>query len=117
MNMSEMATECVRNLRNRTIRLDREGDFWTDDERTQLENMFGAGAGITEMALYLQRTEPAIFQQIEKMDLYRRTDFPQRRRTDHCNGKSCLCCTCNISVDDCPQHLSEKERKEGLCHV
>ena len=26
-------TESVKNMRTRTVRLDREGDFWTEDER------------------------------------------------------------------------------------
>lgn len=60
------------NMRNRTVRLDREGDFWTQDERDQLIRLFNNGAGITAMAMELQRTEPAIMQQIEKLNLYNR---------------------------------------------
>ena len=57
--------ESVKNMRNRTVRLDREGDYWTEEERETLIQKFHEGEGITAMALQLQRTESAIIQQIE----------------------------------------------------
>ena len=38
--------------------------------------MFLEGVGITEMAVILQRSETAIIQQIEKMNLYDRKLYP-----------------------------------------
>ena len=75
-----MLKKTVMNMRNRTVRLERQGDYWTKDEKEQLRTMFKEGIGITEMALTLQRTEPAIIQQIEKEDLYHRKDAPTRHR-------------------------------------
>lgn len=68
--------QSVKNMRTRTVRLDREGDYWTEDEKNQLIKMFQQGEGITAMALQFQRTEPAIMQQIEKFDLYNRKSSP-----------------------------------------
>ena len=65
-------TESVKNMRNRTVRLDREGDYWTADEKETLVRKFNEGEGITAMALELQRTESAVIQQIEAMDLFGR---------------------------------------------
>lgn len=74
--------ETVTSMRNRTVRMDREGDYWTDEEKEQLVKLFREGEGITAIAIKLQRTEPAIMQQIEKMDLYRRKEVPVRRKSE-----------------------------------
>lgn len=89
-------------MRNRTKRLDREGDYWSDDEREQLQAMFSEGIGISEIAVRLQRTEPAIFQQIEKMDLYDRKNNRLRSpRTP--KPSSCLCGICQLDSAACPR--------------
>ena len=61
--------ETVIAMRNREIRLNREGEYWTDEEKEQLRTMFEAGFGITKIAYVLCRTEPAVYQQIESMGL------------------------------------------------
>lgn len=61
--------EIVRNMRNRTSRMEREGDYWDEAEKEQLVHLFKGNIGITEIAVQLQRTEPAVFQQIEKKTL------------------------------------------------
>lgn len=65
-------TESVMNMRKRTVRLDREGDYWTDKEKEMLLNKFREGEGITAMALAFQRTEAAVMKQIEEQDLFGR---------------------------------------------
>ena len=47
----ETCTESVKNMRNRTVRLDREGDYWTADEKETLVRKFNEGDGITAIAL------------------------------------------------------------------
>ena len=69
---SYIETEGVINMRRRTVRLDREGDYWTDEEKQKLVQKFMEGEGITAIALELQRSESAIYQMIEKLDLYNR---------------------------------------------
>lgn len=51
-------TECVKNLRNRNSRLEREGDYWSPEEKERLMEMFYEGIGLSEIAIRLQRTEP-----------------------------------------------------------
>ena len=65
-------TESVMNMRKRTVRLDRDGDYWTDEEKEMLLNKFREGEGITAMALAFQRTEAAVMKQIEEQDLFGR---------------------------------------------
>lgn len=73
--------EYVKQMRNQTVRLDRTGDYWTEADIKRLRDCFDQGTGITDISIALQRTEPAIFQQIEKLDLYRRKENPQRSRS------------------------------------
>lgn len=101
MNEYEL-TEGVISMRNRTVRLDREGDYWNDEEKEQLVRLFRAGEGITAIAIRLQRTEPAIMQQIEKMDLYRRKESPVRRKNTP-KAPACLCDNCQLDPACCPR--------------
>ena len=93
--------EAIKNMRNRGIRLDREGDIWSQDEKDRLEELFYEGVGISEIAIRLQRTEPAVIQQIEKMDLYQRKSYPKRRRS-FAKSVSCLCQQCTAARSLCP---------------
>ena len=110
MNSNVDNKVAVKNLRNRTIRLDREGDYWTDEEIEELHNMFYDGAGITEIAMTLQRTEPAIFQQINKCDLYR-SQSPLRKRSK--KSMTCKCSTCLLFKKTCQG--GDVSMKEGEC--
>lgn len=93
--------EAVTSMRNRIVRMDREGDYWTEEEKEQLVKLFREGEGITAIAIRLQRTEPAIMQQIEKMDLYRRKEAPVRRKSDP-KPPACLCDNCKLDPASCP---------------
>ena len=94
--------ESIRSLRTRGGRLEREGDYWAAEEKERLEKMFREGIGISEMAIRLQRTEPAISQQIKKMDLYGRKDRPKRRKY-HRKAPQCRCATCEVGRSLCPR--------------
>ena len=48
---SYIETEGVINMRRRTVRLDREGDYWTDEEKQKLIQKFLELEGIIAMAL------------------------------------------------------------------
>ncbi len=108
-------SQTVKNMRNRTTRLEREGDYWTEDEKSQLKDLFEDGAGITEIAIHLQRTEPAVFQQAEKMDLYGRKRNPMRNRKPAAAAKShsCLCDVCEIDRALCPRQEACMAFQEG----
>lgn len=40
----------VKAMRKRTTRLEREGDYWSEEERRQLTSMFEEGYGLTEIS-------------------------------------------------------------------
>lgn len=105
--------ETVKSMRNRTTRLEREGDYWTQEEREKLVVLFDSGEGITDIAVQLQRTEPAVFQQIEKLDLYKRKENPVRHR-DQFKPRGCLCDRCRLDVASCPRSAACVEEQEGI---
>ena len=93
--------ESIINLRNGTIKFERSGDYWSDDERDKLKKMFYEGEGITAMAIELQRSEIAIMQQIEKLDLYNHKGNSQRRKKEQIQSV-CLCSMCKADKALCP---------------
>lgn len=74
-------TNTVKNMRKSAVRLERQGDYWSEEDKENLSKMFFEGVGITEMAVILQRSETAIIQQIEKMNLYDRRLYPARQKS------------------------------------
>ncbi len=108
---SKKQAEQVRMMRERTTRLDRAGDYWTEEEKEMLVQKFMAGEGITAIALALQRSEPAVYQMIEKLDLFNRKAQPMRRR---CNRKpsGCLCPKCENYPSDCTKCQNHSDQQE-----
>ena len=105
--------ETVKNMRNRTTRMERSGDYWTVEEQEQLEFLFNSGVGITEIALRLQRTEPAVFQQIEKQDLYQRSLYRQRRKSTR-KSCACLCNRCELYPECCSYRIVRANQQENV---
>ena len=103
--------ERIKSLREGTVRLEHEGDYWTNREKEILIRDFNSGVGITEMADQFRRSEPAVMQQIEKMDLYHRKDNPKRRR--NCGKCRCLCDRCQLDAVSCPRYTACREEQEG----
>ena len=91
----------VQDLRQGLIRPERGGEYWTDDERELLRRSFEEGVSVTDLAIQLHRSEPAIMQQIEKQDLYGRKANPQRRK--NVKEHVCLCSSCRAPEGLCPR--------------
>ena len=95
--------ERVRAMRQRTAQLEREGMYWTEDEKEQLRQSIWDGLDITEIALNLQRTEMAILQQAQLMGLYGKArKCPSRKQ----KGK-CLCEQC-LQKESCTSYLNRQ---------
>lgn len=97
--MTELEMEMTRKMCSRTEKLGHDGDFWSETEKEQLKFLFSIGKGITEIALALERSEPAVMQQIEKMDLFGRRMYPMRQKKARCK---CKCNICDLR-DECPR--------------
>ena len=94
-NQSER-TERIKAMRQRTGQMDRERTYWTEDDKETLKALFSQNVGITEIALILQRTEVAVMQQIQSLNLYEKV-----RRQSAKKQEGCLCkyCTLQPSCD------------------
>lgn len=46
MRSEEAFQESVHSMRNQTLRADRAGDYWTDDEKNRLRILFDSGVGL-----------------------------------------------------------------------
>lgn len=105
-------TNTVKNMRKSAMRLERQGDYWSEEDKENLSKIFSEGVGITEMAVVLQRSETAIIQQIEKMNLYGRKLYPARQK--NCTEPSkCLCDTCMADLALCPLRSGGRCCQEG----
>ena len=101
----------LQKLRNRMIRPEREGEYWTENEVATLTRKFCEGCGISEIAVALHRSEPAIMQQIEKLDLFDRKENPRRQRV--ARQLNCLCGRCGNDPALCPLRKQCTAKKEN----
>ena len=88
-------------MRNKGDKMDREGEFWSEEERQYLQSLFDNGTGITAIALLLQRTEMAVIQQAMSMDLF---TPPRKKRKSGPRQPKCLCCNCKLDPAFCPRN-------------
>lgn len=102
-----MSPEEIKNktiaMRNGELPLLRDGEYWTDDERRLVQIMFEDGRPVNEIALELQRTERAVYQQISSMSLY--VTAPEKMRKHKSGPKEpvCLCSVCSCDRSLCPR--------------
>ena len=107
----EKYREAVRNMRHSPALLERRGEYWSNEDKEKVDNLFNQGVGITEIAMILQRSETAIMQQIEKQDLYLRKQYPCRQKNCSTPAK-CLCDTCIVDLALCPLHSTCRNVRE-----
>lgn len=86
-------------MRNKIGKLDREGEYWSDEERLHLQQLFACGTGITAIAILLQRTELAVIQQAMLMDLF---TPPHAKHKYRPRTPQCLCHNCKLDPALCP---------------
>ena len=106
MKMEYNRKELLKAIRENTVVPARNGEYWKEDERQLLVSMYNDGVGISELALYFQRSENGIIQQLTALGVMR---APKERRT-YCKVPRCLCYKCEFrSV--CPVSLERREEE------
>lgn len=60
-------------IEHRAKNPNRHKDYWQESDKELLREMYLAGYGITELALYFDRSEVAIINQVSNMDIVPRT--------------------------------------------
>ncbi len=77
---------------------ERAGEYWGNDEREKLIDLFCSGVGISQIALELQRSEMAVIQQLITSKLLTSPGTQRSRRPPkpHCLCENCqLCGSCH----------------------
>lgn len=102
--------QAVVNMRTKASKLEREGEYWTPEEREQLVGMFHEGIGITKSAVILQRTEVAAMEQAKLLGLYPASAPRKRFVKRHLR---CLCPDCEKDHSFCPHCKAHPETQEA----
>lgn len=100
-NTYSTKNEQVIAIRQQLASNERHREYWSDDEKSKLIEMFENGTGITEMALELQRSEMAIVNQLNALGLFRKCRAPKQRK------QGCLCSECSYypNCEKCKQSI------------
>ena len=92
-------------IRRGKIPSERSREYWNEDERKELVQLYSeVGVGISQISLYLQRSESAIVQQLAAMGLL---TPPGNERPKTASAAKCRCPKCKTL--DCPYY------REGCC--
>ena len=99
--------EALAALRSGERPCERSGQYWSKEEREKLLRDFESGEGISDLALELNRTEPAVVQELKNAGAFenqtRRRGRNQPKHPDCQPGCQCPMCT----VWDCPHRGKE----------
>lgn len=101
MKAEEIKNKTVQ-MRTGKVKMLRDKEYWSNSEREILKREYAEGTSINEIALMLNRSESAVYQQIERLRLCVRIASVQRKKSDGKKTDDCLCkyCTCDQSL--CP---------------
>jgi hypothetical protein len=103
-----MDTDAVIAMRTKGEGLVNDGQFWTEEHKQLLYTYFSEGLGITESAIRLGRSEPAIVQQLVKDGVFA---YETGTRNPRKQKGRCLCCKCGQS-QVCK--FSQKNRDDSI---
>lgn len=85
--------------------LDNDGQYWSEQDK-KLKEYFDTGVGITELALMLKRSEPAIVQMLVKENHFK-SEVKPRNRSDR--GQRCICVKCS-DYHVCPYSPKNRDK-------
>ncbi len=85
--------ETVIRMRNRTLRMEHEGDLWSKDDLALLRNLYFEGADLSLIAVRMGRTELAIMQQVQRPDfrIPQRMTQNKEKEVEESAGTDCPC--------------------------
>lgn len=89
----------------------RENERWTEEDRKTLRREYQLGTPINEIALMLERSEGAIYQQIKQQGLCIQ-NYTSKKKSS--KKKECLCKYCQCDCSLCPNRGACKESQEVL---
>ena len=87
-------------MRTGELTLQRDKERWTDTDRETLRREYYLGTPANEIAIMLERSESAIYQQIEQQSLCVRNTVPRKKSVT--KEPECLCKYCERDKALCP---------------
>ena len=90
-------------MRNGDMRMSRDREYWTDEDKEVLDREYKNGTSINEIALMLNRSESAVHQKIEQMGLCIRNPFSMRKRSGSKKDCKWVCENCKCERSLCPR--------------
>lgn len=113
--MSELTRkEKAKAMRNGKLKMEKEGCVWTLEDDLLLRGMFEHGDDVLDMALMLERKEPAIQQRIDQLDLYCKQKRTRKKKDIPADPPGCLCKTCTVDKSLCPRCIHYPGNKEEV---
>ena len=95
--MSELTKkEKARAMRSGKMKMAKEGCVWTAEDDMILQGMFDDGEDNLDMALILERKEPAIQQRIDQLGLYHKQKRTRTKKEIPADPPGCLCSVCTL---------------------
>ena len=86
-------------MRTGDFDLENDGQFWSEADKHILITCFNEGMGISEMALQMGHSEPAIVQQLMKDQMFQHETQTRKRREP---SRKCRCPQCD-EYRTCPR--------------
>ena len=106
MKMENNQRELIKAIRENIVVPAKNGEYWGENERQLLINLYSDGVGISELALYFQRSEMGIIQQLNSLGIMR---APKERKA-YCKKPKCLCYKCEFR-EVCPFTPEQREEE------
>ena len=102
--MSELTKkDKAKAMRNGQMKMAKEGCVWTIEDDLLLRDMFEDGDDVLDMALMLERKEPAVQQRIDQLDLYSKQKRTRKKKRIPPDPPGCLCKDCTADKSLCPR--------------
>lgn len=90
----------------------KEGCVWTIEDDLLLRDMFEDGDDVLDMALMLERKEPAVQQRIDQLELYSKQKRTRTKKEISADPPGCLCRDCKVDKSLCPRCIHYPGNKE-----
>ena len=111
--MSELTKkDKAKAMRSGKMKMAKESCVWSIEDDMILRDMFDDGDDVLDMALMLDRKEPAIQQRIDQLGLYRKQKRSRTKKDIPVDPPGCLCKDCKEDKSLCPRCIHYPGNKE-----
>ena len=113
MSSHELREQAVA-MRTGKKKMAKEGCYWTVEDDSTLRDMFNEGSTTLEIAIALERKEPAIQQRIDQLELYHKQKRTRQKKDIPADPPGCLCQHCTLDKSMCPRCVHYEGNKEEV---